>query len=419
MSTLLPAKRRAERFAALVDATSSTGADGPYAPLLEVVGTLRAAAEEGPAPRADYVADLRSRLMAEADTALVPTDARLVLPQRHPTTRKHNRFTAAVAGLVLAGSGAGLAVAAQSSAPGDGLYPLKRGLEHVDERLSLSDAGRGRDLLDQATARLGEVDTLLERDAPDAQVAATLRSFTSSAGDGADVLFRAYQRNGDDDDIATVRDFAGTEMGVLTDLSTKAPSSLQSDFAEAAQLLSDLDQQATTLCDDCGPRGPLDLPARLRPVSHESALVDLLAATPRDTGSTRATGAGSATSAAGDATSGAPVSTAGTRAITQPRLGDHLGSGAPATTRSTVTSKGTGLDPSATDPSPAPVDETLPTPTAPASGLPNVDDVTARVKKQDVTDPVKKQAVTDPVTKQDVTDPVKKQLGSVTDPLTP
>ena len=38
MSTLLPAKRRAEKFAALVDATSSTGADEPYAPLLEVVG---------------------------------------------------------------------------------------------------------------------------------------------------------------------------------------------------------------------------------------------------------------------------------------------------------------------------------------------------------------------------------------------
>ena len=44
MSTLLPANRRAEKFAALVDATSSAGADEPYAPLLEVVGILRVAA---------------------------------------------------------------------------------------------------------------------------------------------------------------------------------------------------------------------------------------------------------------------------------------------------------------------------------------------------------------------------------------
>ena len=390
MSTLLPAKRRAERFAALVDATSTTGADEPYAPLLEVVGTLRAAADEGPAPRADYVADLRSRLMAEAETALVSTDARLVLPQRHPTSRKQSRFTAAVAGLVLVGSGAGIAVAAQSSVPGDGLYPLKRGLEQVGERLSLSDAGRGRDLLGQATTRLGEVDTLLERDASDAEVAATLRSFTSSAGDGADVLFRSYQRDGDDGDIADVRDFAGTEMGVLTDLSATAPSSLQPDFAEAAQLLSDLDQQATVLCGDCGPRGPLELPARLRPVSAESALVDLLGATPQHAGSKPATGAvsGTTSAATGDTTSGgAPVSTADTSTVTLPRLEDLLGAGAPGSSGGTSTSNGTGSDPSS-----GPLGGSLPTPSAPASGLPNVGDVT---------------------------DQVEKDLGSVTDPLTP
>jgi hypothetical protein len=394
MSTLLPAKRRAERFAALVDATSTTGVDEPYAPLLEVVGTLRTAADEGPAPRADYVADLRSRLMAEADTALVPTDARLVLPQRHPASRKQSRFTAAVAGLVLVGSSAGIAVAAQSSVPGDGLYPLKRGLEHVAERLSLSDAGRGRDLLGQASTRLDEVDTLLDSGAPDAEVAATLHSFTSSAGDGADVLFRSYQRDGDDGDIADVRDFAVTEMGVLTDLSATAPSSLQPDFAEAAQLLTDLDQQATVLCGDCGARGPLQLPARLRPVSAESALVDLLGATPHHAGPKPATGAGSGagsgtTSAAtGDTTSGgAPVSTSDTSTVTLPRLEDLLGAGAPGTSGNTSTSNGAGSDPSS-----GPLGGSLPTPSAPVSGLPNVGDVT---------------------------DQVQKDLGSVTDPLTP
>ncbi len=390
MSTLLPAKRRAERFAALVDSTSTTGADEPYAPLLEVVGTLRAAADAGPAPRADYVADLRSRLMAEADTALVPTDARLVLPQRHPASRKQSRFTAAVAGLVLVGSSAGIAVAAQNSVPGDGLYPLKRGLEHVEERLSLSDAGRGRDLLGQATTRLDEVDALLDRDASDAEVSATLRSFTSSAGDGADVLFRSYQRDGDDGDIADVRDFAGTEMGVLRDLSATAPSSLQPDFAEAAQLLTDLDQQATVLCVDCGARGPLQLPARLRPVSAESALVDLLGATPQHSGSKPATGAGSGTTSAatGDTTSGgAPVSTSDTSTVTLPRLEDLLGAGAPGTSGDTSTSNGTGSTPSS-----GPLGGSLPTPSAPVSGLPNVGDVT---------------------------DQVQKDLGSVTDPLTP
>jgi hypothetical protein len=86
-----------------------------------------------------------------------------VLPQRHPASRKQSRFTAAVAGLVLVGSSAGIAVAAQSSVPGDGLYPLKRGLEHVGERLSLSDAGAAVTCSARPAARLDEVDTLLER----------------------------------------------------------------------------------------------------------------------------------------------------------------------------------------------------------------------------------------------------------------
>ncbi len=387
MNALLPANRRAERFAALVDATSTTEADRRYASLLEVVGTLRAAADESLSPRADYVADLRSRLMAEADTALVPTDARLLLPQRQTAARKQSRFTAAAAGLVLVGSGAGMAVAAQGSVAGDGLYPIKRGLEQIDRAMSFSDAGRGRALLGQASSRLDEVDTLLGRDASDAEVAATLRSFTGSAGDGADLLFRAYQRDGDDADVTAVRDFAGTEMGVLARLADTAPAPLQADFAEAAQLLSDLDQQATVLCSDCGPRGALGLPARLRLVSAETSLVDLLDLTPQPAPATGTTSAvdssGTASPAGGVPSSGVPVSTADTSAITLPPLEDLLGGpgGAPTSTGTSTGHRHRH----------GPLGGVLPTPGVPASSLPKVDDVTDQVKKDlgSVTDPLK------------------------------
>lgn len=274
MTALLPAHRRAEKFATLVDATSTTDASARDAQFLEIVGALRSAAGAAPAPRADYVADLRSRLMAEADTALVPTDRRLVLPQHAP--RRQNRLTAAAAALVIVGGTAGMSVAAQGSLPGDALYPVKRGIEQVNETFSFSDAARGEDMLHQADARLGEVDLMLAKGASDQAVAESLRNFATSAGAGADLLFRSYQRDGNDDSVSTVRDFAGTDMGELTDLAQRAPVSLQAEFAQAAQLLAELDQQARVLCAECGARDPLSLPNDLQLAASAGGLDRLL-----------------------------------------------------------------------------------------------------------------------------------------------
>ena len=274
MTALLPAHRRAEKFATLVDATSTTDASARDAQFLEIVGALRSASTAPPAPRADYVADLRSRLMAEADTALVPTDRRLVLPQHAP--RRQNRLTAAAAALVIVGGTAGMSVAAQGSLPGDALYPVKRGIEQVNETFSFSDAARGEDMLHQANARLGEVDLMLAKGASNQAVAGTLKSFATSAGAGADLLFRSYQRDGNDDSVSTVRDFAGNDMGELTDLAQRAPVSLQAEFAQAAQLLADLDQQARVLCAECGARDPLSLPNDLQLAASAGGLDRLL-----------------------------------------------------------------------------------------------------------------------------------------------
>jgi hypothetical protein len=117
--------------------------------------------------------------------------------------------------------------------------------------------------------------------------------------------------------------------------------------------------------------------------------VDLLGATPHHAGSKPATGAGSGTTSAatGDTTSGgAPVSTSDTSTVTLPRLEDLLGAGAPGTSGDTSTSNGAGSDPSS-----GPLGGSLPTPSAPVSGQPNVGDVTDQVEKDlgSVTDPLK------------------------------
>ena len=57
-----------------------------------------------------------------------------------------------------------MATAAQNAMPGEALYPIKRGIEKAEAGLSLGSAARGRDLLHQATGRLGEAEGLVGRD---------------------------------------------------------------------------------------------------------------------------------------------------------------------------------------------------------------------------------------------------------------
>ena len=127
--------RRAQHFQELVEDSSTGGARLPeYADLLDVVGALRAV----PAPVADpvFVAALRDRLLAAA-AERDDTDARLRLrPTTTRTRRRHRRLAAVVSGVALVGASATVAVAAQSALPGDGLYPVKRGLESAHAELT-------------------------------------------------------------------------------------------------------------------------------------------------------------------------------------------------------------------------------------------------------------------------------------------
>ena len=98
---------------------------------------------------------------------------------------------------VLIGGTAGMATAAQHSLPGEALYPVKRGIEKAELGLSMSSAGRGRDLLHQASDRLDEAQGLVDQGSATGtpRVPDTVAAFTASARDGRhlrpDVLLRA------------------------------------------------------------------------------------------------------------------------------------------------------------------------------------------------------------------------------------
>ncbi len=265
MSSLIPARRRAEDFQALVEGDRPPGGASPYADLLTLVGGLRTL--EAPVPRAVVVADLRAALLVEADEVLLPqasgtTGASNPAPTRRPRSdrpRGRRRLAVALAALSFVGATASVAVAAQHALPGDALYPVKRALENVQTGLSAGDS-RTREILDNAGARLDEVDQLIRRgDASDEpQIRSTLEDFSGQAQEGGD---RALS-SGEDAQVRALRDFTAASMAKLDSLSTIAPQQLRPDLAAAAQVVAALDARAAVQCPTCG--GPtLDLPPAL------------------------------------------------------------------------------------------------------------------------------------------------------------
>jgi hypothetical protein len=258
MTSLFQARRRAEEFAAALDGDAAGRAtrSEEITTLLRLVATLR---EQEPAqPRPEFVDDLRGRLMLEAQTALEPKTANLVLPARERGHRER-RLVAAATAFVLIGGTTTMAAAAQSALPGEALYPIKRGIEKAETGLTLSTAGKGENLLDQASDRLVEVEGLLSSDAVDSEprVPGTLAAFSSSAREGSALLFEAFRESGDPETIVSVRTFTAEGIESLEDLAPTVPAEAQGELTAAAILLHEIDDEAAGLCGTCAPELPL------------------------------------------------------------------------------------------------------------------------------------------------------------------
>ena len=255
--------RRAAKFDSLVEGTSTGPAhDARYGDLLTVVDVLREA--PAPEPRPEFVADLRERLMAAADTLLVPSDeARLTLPARRPA--RERKIIAAVAGVAIVGSSASMAVAAQSALPGDALYPVKRIIEDVQAGIRVGDAQKGATLLTNAEGRLDEVRELSRtgalEDGP--AIADTLNEFTEQSTEASDLLLSDYADTGDEGSIRDLRDFTSGSMQSLAELEPQVPIEARDELLHAAQVLSQIDTEAERACAACGGPGINQLPAIL------------------------------------------------------------------------------------------------------------------------------------------------------------
>ncbi|MCW2796813.1 DUF5667 domain-containing protein [Nocardioides sp.] len=260
MTPVFAARRRAEEFNLLVE-DLSTGVlrDARYVEFLELVGALR---DTSPVEaRPEFVASLRERLMAEADSVLAkaPTgsartlnDRLTVAPRR---TARERRFAVAIGGFAIVGATTSMAVAAQSALPGDALYPLKRAIENAHTGFSVDDSSKGSTLLANASGRLDEVDALTRAGADSGDAAAiadTLGTFSAQASEASDLLMADYQNTGRERSISELRDFASSALASLSGFESVVPVGARGALITAARTLLQIDTSAQSLCPDCG-----------------------------------------------------------------------------------------------------------------------------------------------------------------------
>jgi hypothetical protein len=257
MTVPFSTRRRAEEFDAAISRPLTEQDAKDFAALLAVVRDLRAMPQ--PTPRSDFVSDLRVRLMAEADTALLPqaarpltaTEQRLVLPVR--ASRRDRRLAAVLGAAAIVGATSSMAMAAQTALPGESLYPVKRAIEQAQSQFARDDAAKGQALLANARGRLDEVRDLTESGSPASTSAVedTIEAFSDQADDASEALLAAYAETGDEALVTDLRSFTSSSMDRLSELESVVPESARESLFTAGERLVDIDRRASQSCPPC------------------------------------------------------------------------------------------------------------------------------------------------------------------------
>ena len=204
-------------------------------------------------PAQRFREELRGRLVFEAaarDVASAAPVARVGPRAVRSIGSSRVRLVAAGTAMSLAVS-AGAVVASTSALPGDPLYGLKRQVEGVELALSMSDLGRGRDLLQQAETRLTEAEQLARSDRPATQREQVLGTVFASWADAMttaqSTLFESYEETGDDEPMVALAESATEQAARLRALRGEVPPSLRESVDAAVTLLTSLRYESAAL----------------------------------------------------------------------------------------------------------------------------------------------------------------------------
>lgn len=204
------------------------------------------------APDPHFREGLRAQLLASASHAMVVGPPRRVLEPRPLTPgRRRARWAGALAAGTLALVGS--VSASASAVPGDILYPVKMGTEHVERTFAGDDQSLGRLYLTQASTRLGEAETLGQQNTTNARtrVSSALDAFSDSAERGSALLLgdpRQQVATADAEYIAAFAEDSTLRLNAL--LERLAPTDRGS-AERAVRTLADLGVDIGTACPEC------------------------------------------------------------------------------------------------------------------------------------------------------------------------
>ncbi|MFJ9520886.1 DUF5667 domain-containing protein [Kitasatospora sp. NPDC101801] len=205
----------------------------------------------------------RAQLMAafERDWTGSPA-ARVPQQRRHRAVRSGARLRwgrrLAIGGLVAGvavGGFAGAAAASSNALPGDTLYGMKRGLEDLRLSWAGSDSEVGALLLDQASTRLEEAQSLLGRadtgttlsPATVEQVRRALDDMHTEAVKGRELLRSVYRSNGSLAPMRKLAGFADGEDERWATVQGRLPAQLTGQASKVNELFDDMTEDVAPL----------------------------------------------------------------------------------------------------------------------------------------------------------------------------
>jgi hypothetical protein len=206
-------------------------------------------------PRADFRSSLRTTLVMEASTALVPEPGKPSLRAARTTRVVLPRRRMAIAtALVAASLGmGGMASASASALPGEALYPVKRATEQVELTFHRDLADRGAFRLELAERRLYEARTLSKRGPENAEVAAQLLGqFEEAAAAGSADLMAAFREDNASAAMVVLNRFTERTDQLLEALESQLPADEAGAATDAREALDAIDSNSEQVCPTCG-----------------------------------------------------------------------------------------------------------------------------------------------------------------------